>query len=179
MQDGGLDVVGDGFQSGICIEGGLQGDPQRHRVPVLQDKVDTEEGWGPRWGGDLQELIPYTLLLCQGPLRISSIYYPLSRFLPPFFFLSRSTASWWTVMYMWFRAQWPKEGILTLVEVLKIVQFMWSSVANVTGWWVTVKKSKISHSFMGSLPTQWIITRANQVQKHGFGEGGILRDWKK
>lgn len=46
--------------AGICIgEGGLHGAPQGHCVPLIQDKVGTEEGWGPRGGGNLQVLIPH------------------------------------------------------------------------------------------------------------------------
>lgn len=62
-------------------EVGLHGAAQGHCVPVMQDKVGTEEERGPIGGGNLQVLILYTSLLCQGPLRIPHIYYPLFNFL--------------------------------------------------------------------------------------------------
>ena len=65
-----------GKDSGARIHAGmagLHGSPRGHRVPMMQDKVDTEEERGPIEGGNLQVLILYTSLLCQGPLRIPSI----------------------------------------------------------------------------------------------------------
>lgn len=65
-----------GKNSGTRIHagvGGLHGAPRGHCVPMMQDKVGTEEERGPIEGGNLQVLILYTSLLCQGPLRIPSI----------------------------------------------------------------------------------------------------------
>lgn len=39
--------------------------PGGYRVPVMQDKVGTEEARGPIERGNLQVLILYTSLLCQ------------------------------------------------------------------------------------------------------------------
>lgn len=65
-----------GKDSGARIHAGavgLHGAARGYRMPVMQDKVGTEEERGPIERGNLQVLILYTSLLCQGPLRIPSI----------------------------------------------------------------------------------------------------------